>query len=119
MPAYLWRTDLNANGKLLRIKDAPLTGRIGVGYTLIGGRHVNDVITGPTNNVLNVLASLRYGAVELAVDMYNALGLQYADELAYFVSNWSLQPGQGRASTAVHIAAAAPRSTLASLTLSF
>ena len=119
VPAYLWRTDVNANGKLLRMKDAPLTGRVGVGYTLIGGRHINDVIIGPTNNVLNVQASLRYRFVELCVDMYNALGLQYADEMAYFVSNWSLQPGQGRASTAVHITAAAPRSTLATLSLNF
>ena len=119
VPAYLWRTDVNANGRLRWIRDAPLTGRVGVGYTLIGGRHINDVIIGPTNNVLNVQASLRYRFAELSVDMYNVLGLEYADEMAYFVSNWSLQPGQGRASTAVHISAAAPRSTLATLTLNF
>jgi hypothetical protein len=119
VPSYLWRTDVNANGRLLQLRDAPLTGRIGVGYTLIGGRHVNDAIVAPTNNILNVLVSLRYRFVELAVDMYNVLGLQYADDMAFFVSNWSLQPGQGRASTAVHLAAAAPRSTLATLTLSF
>jgi hypothetical protein len=119
VPAYLWRTDVNANGTLLQIKDAPLTGRVGVGYTLIGGRHVNDVIMAPTNNVLNAQVSFRYRFVELAIDMYNVLGLQYADGLAFFVSNWSLQPGQGRASTATHITAATPRTTLATLTLSY
>jgi hypothetical protein len=119
IPSFLWRTDVNANGRLLLIKDAPLTGRVGVGYTLIGGRHVNDAIVAPTNNILNLLASVRYRFVELALDMYNVLGLQYADDMAYFTSNWSLQPGQGRASTAVHIAAAAPRTTLATLTLNF
>ena len=40
-------------GGLFQIKDAPLTARAGVGYTLLGGRHVNDVILAPTNNVLN------------------------------------------------------------------
>jgi hypothetical protein len=119
VPAFLWRTDVNANGTLLRVKDEPLTGRVGVGYTLIGGRHVNDVIMAPTNNVLNAQVSFRYRFVELAIDMYNVLGLQYADDMAFFVSNWSLQPGQGRASTAVHLSAATPRTTLATLTLNF
>jgi TonB family protein len=119
VPSFLWRTDVNANGTLLRTRNAPLTGRIGVGYTLIGGRHVNDAVVIPTNNVLNALASVRYRFAELGVDMYNVLGLQYADDMTFFVSNWSFQPGQGRASTAVHIAAAAPRSTLATLTLNF
>ncbi|HET8940237.1 MAG TPA: TonB-dependent receptor plug domain-containing protein [Polyangiales bacterium] len=119
VPAYLWRTDVNANGTLLRVNDAPLTGRIGIGYTLLGGRHVNDRIMAPTNNVLNAQVSFRYRFVELAIDMYNVLGLQYADSLAFFVSNWSFQPGQGRASTAVHTTAATPRTTMATLTLDF
>jgi hypothetical protein len=80
---------------------------------------VNDAIVSPTNNVLNVLASLRYRFVELSVDTYNVLGLQYADDTTFYTSNWSLQPRQGRASTAVHLVAAAPRSTLATLTLNF
>lgn len=119
VPSYLWRTDVNANGTLLRVKDAPLTVRVGVGYTLLGGRHVNDRIMAPTNNVLNAQVSFRYRFVELAIDMYNVLGLQYADNMAFFVSNWSLQPGQGRASTAVHDTAATPRTTMATLTLNF
>ena len=42
VPAVLWRTDVNAHGELFRIGDAPVTGRVGVGYTLLAGRHVND-----------------------------------------------------------------------------
>ncbi|HTQ02279.1 MAG TPA: TonB-dependent receptor [Polyangiaceae bacterium] len=117
VPAILWRADVNAHGTLLELSGAPLTGRAGVGYTLIGGRHVNDRIVSPTDNVLNALASLRYGAVELGCDMYNVLGLEYADDTQYFLSNWSFQPGQQRASGAVHIVAAAPRTTLGTLTL--
>jgi hypothetical protein len=117
VPAVLWRTDVNAHGALLRISGAPLTGRVGVGYTLIGGRHVNDNVIRPTDNVLNALAALRYRFVEVGLDMYNVLGLQYADDAEYFISNWGFQPGQQRASAATHLVAAAPRTSLATLTL--
>jgi iron complex outermembrane receptor protein len=119
VPAVLLRADVNAHGELFRISQQPLTGRAGVGYTLIGGRHVNDNLVSPTDHVLNALASLRYGFVELGIDMYNVLGLKYADETAYFVSNWSMQPGQQRASAGVHLVAAPPRTTLGTLSLYF
>ncbi len=119
VPAALWRTDVNAHGELYRIKGMPLTGRVGVGYTLLAGRHVNDRIIAPTNNVLNALASVRYRFVELGFDMYNVLGLKYADDEQAYVSNWSFKPGQNAASTAVHIVAAPPRTELATLTLYF
>ena len=92
----LWRTDVNAHGDALAIRDAPVTGRVGVGYTLLGGRHVNDAIIAPTNNVLNALASVRYRFVEVGFDMYNVLGLKYADDEEYYVSNWSFKPGRTR-----------------------
>lgn len=47
--------------------------------------------------------------------MYNVLGLKYADEEAYYVSNWSTRPGRQPASNAVHIVAAPPRTALATL----
>ncbi len=117
VPEVLWRTDVNAHGELSRIYGAPLTGRFGVGYTLVGGRHVNDRIVAPTNNVLNALASVRYRFVEIGFDMYNVLGLKYADDEEYYVSNFSLKPGQQPASAAVHIVAAPPRTALGTLTL--
>ena len=49
--------------------------------------------------------------------MYNLLGLKYADDEQYYVSNWSLKPGQQPASPAVHLVAAPPRTTLATLRL--
>ncbi len=119
VPAYLWRVDANAHGELTHVSGAPLTGRAGVGYTLIGGRHVNDVIMSPTNNVLNALAALRYRFIELSVHVYNLLGLKYADDEQYFVSNWSFSPGQNPASPAVHVVPAAPRSVLGTMALIF
>ncbi len=119
VPSVLWRTDVNVHGEITRIKGVPVTGRAGVGYTLLGGRHVNDRIIGATQNVLNVLASVRYRSVELGLDMFNVLGLKYADDEEYYVSNWSLKPGQQPASGGVHIIAAPPRTGLATLTLYF
>jgi len=119
IPRVLWRTDVNAHGELFRVKGTPLTGRVGVGYTFLSGRHVNDAIIAPTNNVLNALASVRYRFVELGFDMYNVLGLKYPDDEQYYVSNWSFKPGQNPASAAIHIIPAPPRTELATLTLYF
>jgi iron complex outermembrane receptor protein len=117
VPAYLWRTDVNVHGALFRVAGTAVTGRAGVGYTLIGGRHVNDTIIAPTNNIVNALASARYRFVELGVDVYNLLGLKYADDEEAYVSNWSFKPGQGPASNAVHIVAAPPFTALGTLSL--
>jgi iron complex outermembrane recepter protein len=119
VPAVLWRTDVNVNGELFHVGGVPVTGRAGVGYTLIGGRHVSDVIIAPTNNILNALATVRYRFVEVGLDMYNVLGLEYADDEEYFVSNWSNAPGQQPASPMVHITAAPPRTELGTLRLDF
>jgi hypothetical protein len=119
VPAQLWRTDLNAHGELVRIKDVPVSGRIGVGYTLLAGRHMTDTLITPMNNVLNALAAVRYRWFELGFDMYNVLGLKYADDEEYYDSNWSFKPGQNRASDAVHITAAPPRTALGTLALYF
>jgi hypothetical protein len=119
VPAELWRVDLNAHGELFRLKDTSVTGRLGVGYTLLAGRHVTDAIIAPTNNVLNAQAAVRVRFVEVGIDMYNVLGLKYADDEGYYQSNWSFKPGQNPSSGMVHIVAAPPRTTLATLTLYF
>jgi hypothetical protein len=119
VPAILWRTDVNAHGELAQIRGTPLTARAGVGYTLLGGRHVNDAIVAAPNNVLNALASVRYRFVEVGLDLYNVLGLKYADDEEYYVSNWSFKQGQQPASNAVHIVAAPPRTALGTVSLYF
>lgn len=119
VPAILWRTDVNVHGEVLRVRGAPVTGRAGLGFTLLGGKHVNDAIVAPTSYVLNAAGSARWHFVELGLEMYNVLGLKYPDDEEYFVSNWSFKPGQQPASGAIHIVAAPPRTTLATATLYF
>jgi iron complex outermembrane receptor protein len=119
VPPILLRADVTARGKLAAIANRPLTGRVGVGYTFLAGRHLTDTIVGPKNNVLNATAALRYGGVEAGVDAYNLLNLHYADDQEVYLSNWSVRPGTGLASTATHLTAAPPLTVLGTLALYF
>jgi hypothetical protein len=118
VPPVLLRADVLARGPIARFGAAPVVGRVGVGYTFVAGRHLTDVIVGPSNNVLNATAAVRYAGVELAVDGYNLLGLRYADDEQFFVSSWNAGPG-GRVSAATHIAAAPPLALLGTVALYF
>jgi len=119
IPPVLFRTDATVRGTILRVANHPVTGRAGVGYTFLAGRHLTDTIVGPSNNVLNANAALRYRWVELGVDAYNLLGLRYADDEEYYVSNWSVTPGTRLATPATHLIAAPPLSVIGSLALYF
>ncbi len=120
IPPFLFRADASAHGPLSSVRGKPLTGRIGVGYTFLAGRHLTDRILGPTNNVLNAHAAVRYQQLEVGVEGYNLLGLQYADDLESYISNWSLRPGTPRATgPTAHLSAAPPLTVLGTAALFF
>jgi iron complex outermembrane receptor protein len=119
VPPILFRTDATAHASLGMIRGKPVIGRAGVGYTFLSGRHLTDTIIGPSSNVLNAKAAVRYDFVEVGLDAYNVLGLKYADDAEYYVSNWSLKPGQQAASEAIHITAAPPTTILGTVSLYF
>jgi hypothetical protein len=119
VPSVLVRVDATARGRVATLREAPVTGRVGIGYTLLAGRHLTDRITGPTDHVLNASASLRSGPIEFGVEAYNVLGLFYADDRQVYVSNWSFSPGQSPASLATHVTAAPPRTIVATFTAHF
>jgi hypothetical protein len=96
-----------------------VTGRVGVGYTFLSGRHLTDTIIGPSNNVLNGKAALRYRDVEIGVDGYNLLALKYADDAEYYVSNWGFSASQQHASAAIHITAAPPLTLVGTVAVYF
>ncbi len=115
----LFRVDASAHGTLATVEHAPVTGRAGLGYTYVAGRRLNDSIVGQSDSVLNASASARYRWVELGVESYNLLGLQYPDDEELYLSNWSTQPRAGPASLGRHITAAAPRTILGTVSLYF
>jgi len=117
IPPFLFRADVSAHGELLAFRGAPLTGRVGVGYTFLEGRHLTDAIVGPSDHLLSAHAALRYDRLELGIEGYNLLGRHYADDREYYVSNWSLQPGTPLASSATHLSAAPPLTLLGTLAL--
>ena len=119
IPPILFRTDATARGRLGTFHGKPITGRFGVGYTFLSGRHLTDSIVGPSSNVLNAKAAVRYQFLEVGVDGYNVLGLKYADDAEYYVSNWSFKPGQQPASEAIHVTAAPPLTILGTVALYF
>jgi TonB family protein len=120
VPPLLFRADVSAHGPLSSVRGKPLTGRVGVGYTFLAGRHLTDRIVAPTNHVLNGHAALRYQQLEVGVESYNLLGLKYADDLDNYGSNWSLRPGTPLASGPVtHFSAAPPRTVLGTVALFF
>ncbi|HEX3343974.1 MAG TPA: TonB-dependent receptor, partial [Polyangiaceae bacterium] len=119
IPPILFRTDATARRRLGTLFGKPVTGRLGVGYTFLSGRHLTDSIVGPVSHILNAKAAARCGPVEVGVDGYNVLGLKYADDAEYYVSNWSFKPGQQPASEAIHITAAPPLTVLGTVALYF
>ena len=119
VPAIIFRSDVTVRGMLARIADRPVTGRMGLGYTLLAGRHLTDTLVGPTQHVVNAGGGLRYGNVEVGLDAYNLIGLKYADDEQVFVSNWSFRPGQQPASLGRHVIAAPPRTLIANVSLYF
>lgn len=124
IPSVLFRTDATARGVIARWPGHVVTGRAGVGYTLLGGRHLTDDVIGQTQNILNASAGARMGNLEIGLDAYNVLGLEYPDEEQLYASNWTTGPratvtSQARASIARHLAAAPPRTILGSLTVYF
>ncbi len=119
IPPLLFRSDVSVHGPLATVHGKSLTGRVGVGYTFLAGRHITDTLTGPADHVLNGHAALRYQQVELGLEGYNLLALEYADDRERYVSNWSLATGTALASPATHLTAAPPLSVLATLGVFF
>ncbi len=119
VPSILFRSDMTARGKVASFEDKPVTARVGFGYTILGGRHLTDTQTSPTDVILNANAGLFYDRFEFGIESYNLLGLKYADDAQVYVSNWSFQPGQHLASSNTHISAAPPRTVLGTLAVHF
>lgn len=119
VPPLLVRADVAAHRNLTNIGQQMLTGRFGIGYTFLSGRHLTEAIIGPSNHVLNANVSLRRGNVEIGVDAFNLLNLRYADDAEYYVSNWSMTPGTALAAPATHLSQAPPFAVLGTVCLYF
>jgi hypothetical protein len=119
IPPLLLRVDVSVQRTLGMVRRKPLSGRLGLGYTFLAGRHLTDRVVGPADHILNGHAALRYEHVELGLEGYNLLARQYGDDRQYYVSNWSLNPGTALAASATHVTAAPPLTVLGTLAVFF
>ena len=117
VPPLIYRADVTGRARLTQVHGQWLSGRAGIGYTFLSRLHLTDKVRGPTSNILNANAGLRYSAFELDLDVYNVLGVEYADSANYYISNWGFEPGQQRASYATHLTAAPPRAFVGTLSV--
>jgi hypothetical protein len=117
VPSVLLRTDVSLHSDLAQVNGREIEARLGLGSTYIAGRHYSDVGVSPAVFVLNATAGARYGWAELGVDVYNLLGLRYADDEIMYESNWSPSPVPRAPSTARHFSAAAPFTILGTLAI--
>lgn len=117
VPPLIYRADVTARARLAQVRRQWITGRAGLGYTLLSRLHLTDSVRGPTANILNANVGLRYSVFELELDVYNVLDSRYADSANYYISNWSFEPGQQRASYATHLTAAPPRAFVGTLSV--
>ena len=119
VPPLLLRADLAVRGRAMRGGSVLFGWRFGLGYTFLSGQHLSDLVVGPATHALNASLAVRPGPFELGIDVYDVLGRKNADRADYYVSNWSLEPGQQPASLASHLTAAPPRTVIASATAYF
>jgi outer membrane receptor protein involved in Fe transport len=83
------RADLGANGSLWMLGDAgALGGRVGVGLSALSSRPLPFGDFADPFAVLDVSGGLRFGLVELGLDVFNLLDTRYSSLEYSFTSAW-------------------------------
>ena len=117
VPPLVARADLAAHGTLWRLGDDAddvLTGKAGLGFTMLSKRPLPYGQYGDVVALLDLSASLRWRAFELGLEVYNVADSRWAASEYSFVSDW----GQDAIPSLVptrHISAGEPRTLLVSL----
>ena len=101
------RIDAGAHRAIGQVGGKSLVARAGLGYTYLAPAHLTDTMLGPDTHVLNASFSLRWNLAEIGLEVYDALGLRYADDVEVYASNWSVS-GSRAPSVVAHVSAAPP-----------
>ncbi len=119
VPPWVLRADVGVDGPLVRWGEddtQALGGRIGVGFQYLSERPLPNGQRSEQVMLLDASASLRWRWLEVGVEAFNLLNLQYAASEYSFVSDWqtravpSLLPAR-------HLSAGAPLTVLATVGL--
>jgi hypothetical protein len=114
VPAFLFRTDASLRGTIGHLEGRPLGARAGVGFTLLGPKHLDDRTTTTIHRLIDASAGLRFRAVEVSIDVHNLLDQRYPDDEQVFASSWNGAPP----TVAKHVSAAPPRTILGTVAVS-
>jgi TonB family protein len=114
VPPVVLRADLSAEHALARLKDAPLTGRLGGGYSYWSPRPLPFGQNAAPVSVVDAELSLRYRMFALSLSCLNLLGAKYAAMELSYASNFHPDSPPSRL-PARHVMAGAPRTLLLTL----
>jgi hypothetical protein len=115
-PQLVARTDLAVTPKLGTLGGRPVTGRLGLATTLLAARPLPFGEMGRNIFLVDTTASARWREVEVGLDVYNLLGVQWYDAEFVYASSFD-RGGIPNLVPTRHATVGAPRTLLASVTL--
>jgi hypothetical protein len=114
VPPVVLRADVSGEHALTHLRDAPLTGRLGVGYSYWSPRPLPFGQQAAPVSVLDAELALRYRMLSLSLSCLNLLGTKYAAMELSYASNFNPDAPPSRL-PARHVMAGAPRTLLLTL----
>jgi outer membrane receptor protein involved in Fe transport len=109
------RGELGASHELGSLGGHPLMGRAGVGLSYLSARPLPFDESAAPFTLLDVGANLTWRALDLGVQLNNALNARYAAVEYNFASDWDPDDGVRSRTPARHVAAGAPLSFMVTL----
>jgi len=116
VPQLILRTDLSITRTLWMIRSHPLSGRIGLGASLLHERPLPYGEMGHDVFLADLTASARYRIVEVGVDIFNLLDARHYDGEFVYASNFD-RGSTPRLVPLRHVTVGAPFSALFSVSL--
>jgi len=116
VPQLVLRSDAALRGTVAKVLGTPLVARIGGGVEGLVGRPLPYKETGRNVFLLDMSAGLRFDRVELGVDVFNLLDVDWYDGQFTYASNFARAPNPPLV-PARHVTIGPPRTVFASFTL--
>ncbi|MFT5358260.1 MAG: iron complex outermembrane receptor protein [Polyangiales bacterium] len=116
VPPVVVRLDVGAHGPIGTLGGHGVSARGGVGFSHLSARPLPYGFSAAPVNLLDASAALRWGRVELGLNVFNLLGSEYAAFELFYVSDWSGSGVRSRIPSR-HLQAGSPRTVMVTLEL--
>lgn len=114
VPPWVLRLDVGGHRELARLKDLPVEGRIGVGYSFLSPRPLPNALFASRVSLFDASAGVSWGPVGLSLDVFNLFDQRYAAVEYAFASHWDPDAPRSRL-PARHTSAGSPRTVMLTL----